>query len=410
VQSIRQLRFEDFSYKLTRTGNALGMAIDLEAVGRVLATDLPQYGISSCYVCMYDGTAEERRLVAGLEPSGQVAISPGGLPFAGPALVPGEVPLFQDGAQYVVGPLARAGKSPGYAVFARGPLEGFVYENLLAQIGGAVSRIELVHRLLEQASLREAAERRRMVEELAIATRIQTSVLPREVAIGTLDISARMIPATEVGGDYYDVIPTSSGCWLGIGDVAGHGLPTGLVMLMLQSAVSGLLRTRPDAKPRDIVCALNTVLYENIRQRMGQDEHVTLTLLRYENTGRLTFAGAHEDIVIHRAATDQIEIVPTPGTWVGATRTIEQSTLDGTCQLQPGDLMLLYTDGLTEARNAAGEPFGHDRLSQALGRVSGEPVQAIRDAILGEIRAWTPVLDDDVTLLVARHAPGAPGA
>jgi serine phosphatase RsbU (regulator of sigma subunit) len=146
-------------------------------------------------------------------------------------------------------------------------------------------------------------------------------------------------------------------------------------------------------------------LYENIRQRMAQDEHVTLTLIRYESSGALTFAGAHEDILIHRAKQAKVEIVPTSGTWVGAVRDISHSTRDTACKLEPGDVLLLHTDGISEARNAAGEPFGIERLSRALERASSKPVQAIRDTILAELRAWTPVFDDDVTLLVARQMP-----
>jgi sigma-B regulation protein RsbU (phosphoserine phosphatase) len=415
VQAGRQVRFEDFSYKLTRTGNALSMAVDLTSVGGVLAADLPEYGIDACYVCLYDDppSAEgDARLVAGFGPGGSLALSAEGLPFPSERLVPDAVPLFADGSQYVVGPLSRSGQAPGYAVFARGPLEGFVYENLLAQIGAAVRRIDLVARLLEEARRREAAERRRLEEELALATRIQTGILPKKIAVDGLDVSAVMLPASEVGGDYYDVIPTARGCWLGIGDVAGHGLPTGLVMLMLQSAVSSLVHTEPEASPSDLLCAVNAVLYENIRRRMAQDEHVTLTLLRYEGTapdggGRLTFAGAHEDILIHRAAERRVEIVPTPGTWVGATRDIRHATNDGSAELHPGDVVLLYTDGVTEARNAAGEPFGVDRLAARMASLAAEPVEAIRDALLTEIRGWTTAQDDDVTLLVARQRTAA---
>jgi sigma-B regulation protein RsbU (phosphoserine phosphatase) len=405
MQSSRQVRFEDFAYKLTHTGNALGMAVDQAAVGRALAEHLPQYGIPSCYVCLYDGDPDDAgsaRLVAAFGEAGQVEVPDGGIPFPPERLVP-DAALLDGHSQYVVGPLARKGHSPGYAVFARGPFEGFVYESLFAQIGGAMQRLDLVRRLLEEASLREATERQRLKEELELATRIQTGILPRSHAVGPLDISAVMLPATEVGGDYYDVIDTPSGCWLGIGDVAGHGLPTGLVMLMLQSAVSSLLKTLPEANPRDVLCAVNAVLYENIRERLRQDEHVTLTLLRFEHTGQLCYAGAHEDILIYRAAEGQVECLPTPGTWVGAAPDIAQGTTDSNVALLPGDVLLLYTDGVTEARDLAGEMFGPDRLAHCLLQKATEPVVVIRDFILKEVQAWMRRQDDDITLLVARR-------
>jgi sigma-B regulation protein RsbU (phosphoserine phosphatase) len=411
AQSNRQVRFEDFAYKLTRTGNTLALVSDLASVGGALATELPLYGIPAGFVCLYDDERGAReadgfgaaRLVAGAGPSGPLVLPQGGIWFRAGSVLPDSVELDPNQLEYVVGPLSRAGDSPGYAVFARGPLEGFVYENLFAQLGSAVRRLELLDRLVAEATRREAAERRRMEEELAIATRIQTSVLPRNVATEGLEIAALMLPATEVGGDYYDVIPTAGGCWLGIGDVAGHGLPTGVVMLMLQSVVSGLVRTHPHSAPRDILCAANAVLFDNIRERMKQDEHMTLTLLRYESGGRLTFAGAHEDILIYRAARRKPEWIETPGTWIGATRDIESATKDTVCKLEMGDVLVLYTDGVTEARNKNGELYGPERLAATVTRLANEPVDAIRDGILADVRAWMPKQEDDLTFLIARH-------
>ncbi|HVR20657.1 MAG TPA: substrate-binding domain-containing protein [Polyangiaceae bacterium] len=411
VQSSRQVRFEDFAYKLTRTSNALALVPDLASLGGALAQELPLYGIPAGFVCLYDDERGAReadgfgaaRLVAGVGPSGPLVLPQGGIWFRAGSVLPDSVELEAEQLEYVVGPLSRAGDSPGYAVFARGPLEGFVYENLFSQLGGSVRRLELMARLLTEATRREAAERRRMEEELAIATRIQTSVLPRNVATEGLEIAAVMLPATEVGGDYYDVIPTQAGCWLGIGDVAGHGLPTGVVMLMLQSVVSGLVRTHPHSAPRDILCAANAVLFDNIRERMKQDEHMTLTLLRFESGGRLTFAGAHEDLLIYRAAEKRTEWIETPGTWIGAVRDIEEATRDTSCELKMGDVLVLYTDGVTEAKNHKGEQYGPDRFAAALARVAEEPVEAIRDGLLADVRAWMQKQEDDLTFLIVRH-------
>jgi len=214
-----------------------------------------------------------------------------------------------------------------------------------------------------------------------------------------------------VGGDYYDVIPTADGCWLGIGDVAGHGLPTGLVMLMMQSGVGVLARKMPDAPARELLLALNAMLVENVRDRMGQREHATLTLLRYRQDGSLSFAGAHEEILIRRAATGRCDRLETPGAWVGAKRDIAAGTVETTARLAPGDLLVLYTDGLVEAVGHDGRSrFGSDRLIETIERAAGASPAAMRDAILAQLDAFAPRLDDDVTLLVARYffEPGAP--
>ena len=140
------------------------------------------------------------------------------------------------------------------------------------------------------------------VLEEEIASRIQSSILPGEIDVEGLEIAAGMLPADKVGGDYYDIIPVEDGCWIAIGDVAGHGLAAGLIMLMIQSTLQGLVKLSPQANPRDLICALNRVLYENIRKRMKRDEHITFCLVRYWADGRLSFAGAHESLIVCRAS------------------------------------------------------------------------------------------------------------
>lgn len=251
-------------------------------------------------------------------------------------------------------------------------------------------------------SRRTLADKDRLERELEIAARIQTSILPKHLDVPGLDIAARMLPASEVGGDYYDIIPTESGCWIGIGDVAGHGLAAGLEMLMVQSVIAGLVHDDPQAAPRDHVCVLNHVLFENIRDRMGQDEHVTLTLLRYAS-GTFTFAGAHEEILVCRAAGGPCERVPTPGAWIGGMRDISRVTRDSTVELVRGDLMVLYTDGITEARDGRGRQFGDARLAYAIEAVRDQPVAVIRDRIIDAVQAWQRDQHDDIVVVVIRQ-------
>jgi sigma-B regulation protein RsbU (phosphoserine phosphatase) len=240
---------------------------------------------------------------------------------------------------------------------------------------------------------------------MEIAARIQTSILPRDVTVAGLEIAAAMHAATEVGGDYYDVVPVDDGCWIGIGDVAGHGLGTGLVMLMMQSGIGALARKMPDAAPRELLLALNTMLVENVRERLGQHEHATLTLIRYRRDGTLTFAGAHEEMLIWRAADGRCERIDTPGAWVGAKRDISAGTVDSAAQLRPGDLLVLFTDGLTEAAAGdGGARFGVDRLIALIEEHGASPPATVRDAILAAVAAFSARRDDDVTLLVGRYS------
>jgi|SRR5215831_4783085 len=241
------------------------------------------------------------------------------------------------------------------------------------------------------------------MQEMEIAQHIQVSLLPREVFAPGLELSADMRAADAVGGDYYDAVPTDDGCWLGIGDVAGHGLGAGLVMLMIQSVVSALTRSNPDASPREIVRVLNRVLYENLRHRLGQDEHVTFTLLRYRPDGRIVFAGAHEDIVVWRAATGRCQLVPTPGTWLGGMEDVARATVDSTLKLQPDDIVVLHSDGVTEAVNAAREEFGVERVCEIVERHRAEPVADIRQRIMDAAARFSSAQDDDMTVVVLRY-------
>jgi sigma-B regulation protein RsbU (phosphoserine phosphatase) len=239
--------------------------------------------------------------------------------------------------------------------------------------------------------------------ELEIAKRVQTSILPRDLTLEGYQIAAVMVPADDVGGDYYDLHVMPDAAFLAIGDVSGHGLDAGLVMLMVQSAMSAIVRTQPDGSPRDMLEALNEVLYDNIRKRLVHRDHVTLTLFRLEPDGRVVFSGAHEDLLLRRAGTGVIERIRTPGVWLGAKRGIRSVMVDTTLHLEDGDLMVLYTDGITEARDATGKMFDLDGLVTAVQEVADRSVEDIRDFVLARAQAHLVKQDDDMSVVVVRR-------
>lgn len=255
----------------------------------------------------------------------------------------------------------------------------------------------------QEMLLLSAVQDARRQKELDIARRVQMSILPREFAVPGLEIAAAMEPASEVGGDYYDVIPFPGGAWIAIGDVSGHGLDAGLIMLMVQSAVLAVLSTRPDASPRDALVTLNGILYDNIRKRLGQDDYVTLSLLRYSDDGRIVIAGAHEDVIIIRRGAGVAEQIPTPGTWLAAKRDIRGLTRESTLALAPGDLLVLYTDGVTEARGPGGSLFDLGGLIAAALEARERSPAEICDHVLGRVRAHRTRQDDDMSLFIARY-------
>jgi serine phosphatase RsbU (regulator of sigma subunit) len=302
--------------------------------------------------------------------------------------------------------VARAGRGeemPRVPVFQRDEV-GQLAEHANAMI----DVLEATGRDLERA-MKDLQVRERLQRELEIAARIQTSILPRKLALGGAEISARMVTATEVGGDYFDLLPAADGGWLAIGEVSGHGLPAGMIMMMAQSAVAALVERAPRATPAELLVALNAVLFENIRQRMGDDEYLTLSLLRYHEDGRV-FAGHHEDLLVCRAATGRCQPVPTQGAWMGVMREVGHGLADERLLLEPGDLLVLSTDGITEARDAEGRQFGGQRLSGLVERLRARPVEEIVDGIFSEARRWRPEPEDDQTLLTVRYLGSRPAA
>ncbi len=390
---------------LTDTSESLITSFDVETLPRSLADRLPALGIRSCFLALYDGWGNpppKSRLIVAYDRGRLQELPEGGLLFDTAELAPPSM-LYARRRGMVVEPLFFENTQLGFALFELGPRRRVVYELLRELVSAALHGAQLMRRVAQEAEARQKAEQQRLEQELSIATRIQTSILPRDLSVQGLEIAATMLPATEVGGDYYDVLPTPHGCWLGIGDVAGHGLRPGLVMMMLQSVVSALVSSNPEARPRDVLKVVNGVLYENVRERLRQDEHATLSLISYRPNGELVFAGAHEDLLILRAETGKVEQVPTVGTWVGATRDIDEVTQDSRCTLRDGDVLVLYTDGVIEAQNREGEQFGPERLSRELCRLGREPALDIRDGLCAAVTGFMAEQKDDIAVLVARY-------
>jgi DNA-binding LacI/PurR family transcriptional regulator/serine phosphatase RsbU (regulator of sigma subunit) len=411
VQGRRRLDHEILLRILQETGAALRAAFDRPSIARALVEQLPRVGVPSFYVALHRSAtlAPESEAELIMAHDGAPLVEAGAEPpvFRGGELVPGDF-LPPRRLTMVIEPLFVGRAALGFSALELGPRDGAFFETLREQLSAALSGARLLESVVEEATRREQAERARLADEMRIATRIQTGILPRITQVAGLEIATVMVPATEVGGDYFDVLPFDGGCWLGIGDVAGHGLPTGLVMLMIQSIVAATTHGRPAARPADVWKAVNAVLYDNVRQRLQQEEHATLTLIRYETDGSLAFAGAHEPLVIVRAATGRSEVLHTPGTWAGIVRDVSgaPAVQETASALGPGDVLILHSDGITEAMNREGESFEISRLCRAAEAVARRPVEEIRDHIMAAVCAFTGTQVDDRTLVVVRHVGG----
>ncbi|MBZ5709068.1 SpoIIE family protein phosphatase [Nannocystis pusilla] len=278
-------------------------------------------------------------------------------------------------------------------------LESLV-EQRTAELQRASREIMALNERLKQENLRLGAE-------LDVARRLQLMVLPpdRELAeLDGLEVAGYMRPADEVGGDYYDVLRHAGGVKIGIGDVTGHGLESGVLMLMIQTAV----RTLQAAEERDaerFLNIVNKVLYQNI-QRVGLDRTATLVLLDYSQ-GVLRLTGQHEEAVVVRrgGSIERIDTVDL-GMPVGLEVDIATFIAHTELRLSPGDVVVLYTDGITEAEDIHGEQYGIERLCEAVRRVHERTAAEIKQAIIDDVMRFIgaqKVFDDITTVVIKRR-------
>ncbi len=250
--------------------------------------------------------------------------------------------------------------------------------------------------------LREARDA--LWSEMEIAKKIQTALLPEVQKIEGLDLAATMIPAKEVGGDYYDIIETSRGDkWIVIGDVSGHGVDSGLIMMMAQTSVQSTVNVLPGCKPSQVLGAVNAILRENI-SRLGSDYYMTMTAIHFTGSS-LILSGKHQDLIIYRSKTNRTEVVTTKGTWLGIADEISDHLEDESVDIDLGDIVLLFTDGITEAMGPEGDMFGQDRLEQALNRFADLPVNKLQEKIIEQVRNHQKEQNDDMTLVVIKRVP-----
>jgi serine phosphatase RsbU (regulator of sigma subunit) len=247
-----------------------------------------------------------------------------------------------------------------------------------------------------------ARERERMREEIETARRIQLSMLPQSHPdVAWIELAAASLPATEVGGDYYEYFRLGPAqLVLVIGDVAGHGLASGLLLSGVRSCLY-LLEDQLTA-PVEVLERLNHM----VRRTTDKRTYVTLicaVIERQGGSGTLTLACAGHPPVLHYSAHAG------RSAWVGQGAPPLGTFLDvsyeaTTAAVAPRDVLVFYTDGLVEARNAQGQDYGDARLERAVARAVGGSSRDIRDAILGDLANFKGDEEqaDDITVVVAR--------
>lgn len=247
---------------------------------------------------------------------------------------------------------------------------------------------------------RTTAEKERYSKELEIAKEIQDTILPESVpSIPGFEICATTIPAMEIGGDLYDFIPMPANRWgFVIADVSGKGVSAALYMALCRTLirVSGSEREHPGEAIREA----NRLIYEDGRSSMFitvfygvlDPQKMTFT---YVNAG-------HNPPLLFRGSPPEAHMMEGKGIALGVIEDVNLAP--ETLQVKPGDLLVLYTDGVTEAFNEREEYFGEQRLIEFISRSRDLPVQDIVSGLIGEIRGFcgTAPQSDDITLIMIR--------
>ena len=275
--------------------------------------------------------------------------------------------------------------------------------------GYTVKDIQLLKKLGQEAGVtvfnalhyEDLAEKERMEGEMKMGRDIQMTLLPRIIPdMPGLRVSGLMIPAKEIGGDYYDFItlPQKDKLSIVIGDVSGKGVAAGLLMAMAKTAIHTL--SKEETSPKEILIKANEIL----NQHIGGQRFMTLLYLIWEAQSKsLVYSSAgHEHILIYRTATGVVEAIVSGGFMLGMMPDIEEFLEDKKIELGHKDKILLYTDGVTEAQNEREERFGLLRLKEALAKHNSKPANELMQAVKDEVYTFIGNYPqyDDITLVV----------
>ena len=287
-------------------------------------------------------------------------------------------------------------------------------DTLALQTATAIENAQLFERTVQAARERERllalhqeveVARAKLESEMKLAARIQADLFPPSMpAIAGYDLAARNRPARQCGGDYYDAIAVGSGgdarVLLCVADVAGKGLPASLVMSNMQATLRALLG-RTDSLP-----ALAGLASDLLFASTAPEKYVTAALADLEpRTGAIRFVGAgHVDTLILRANGETVTLGST-GTPLGLLPPLLPYG-EVNLRLEPGDTLVLFSDGVTEAQNADEEEYGEARLVDCLRAVADQPAAVMIERLMASIDGFAGGAPqfDDITLLVARRA------
>ena len=278
-------------------------------------------------------------------------------------------------------------------------LQEFTEEDLrLLTLLANVAAIKIENAILIEQSI----EKEKMERELELAARIQKDFLPKsDPSCAELDIAGKNIPCLQVGGDYYDFLRIDDRrLGITVADVAGKGVSASLLMASLRAALQS--EVRPDYRLPDMAVKLNGFVHRS----SAINSFITFFFAELDRTtGELAYVNAGHNAPLVVGRDGGLRTLPSTGLCLGMLPEMAYEERRDT--LAPGEVMILYTDGLSESRNAAKEEYGADRLADVCRKLSRSTARELMDAIFLDLDAFTgssPAADDRTLVIVRRLA------
>lgn len=306
---------------------------------------------------------------------------------------------YQEDVSALLSPLRHANKDLGVLVVARRHEDGNFTANDVAVFRSAAEQSSFA---IGNARIhREAHEKRSMESELQNAREVQRILLPQQdPVVSGFRISGTNVPARIISGDYYDYIQLGEQKFgIVIADVSGKGVPAGLLMAMCRSALRSVATA--ESSPSVAMAAVNRQLFPDIREDMFISMAYSI-LDAAAGTLTLSRAG-HDPALLYRRETGQVELLRSPGLALGidSGAVFERVTRDMVVELNSGDCVLFYTDGVKEAVDMHEEEFGMERMSEAFRLAAPLGAEAILVRMQADLKKFTgegPQMDD-ITLV-----------
>jgi sigma-B regulation protein RsbU (phosphoserine phosphatase) len=245
--------------------------------------------------------------------------------------------------------------------------------------------------------LKREVERQRLKEQLEIARQIQKKLFPSRLpSLSYVEISADSIPAIQVGGDYYDILVKDDKVFVTVADVSGKGIPAALMMTSLRSALRTLYRTIDDISK--LAIELNNALCDDLEE----DRFVTMILLCLHSSGVLQFVNAGHNPVLLLSGSD-LKSIRAQDMPLGIIKDITYKMFEA--KMKPGDLLVAYTDGVTEARDKNGNEYGFERLYNQILMTREKTAVEIIERIKADVDdfSYGTQRHDDTTITVIKY-------